>query len=222
MAKTKKAETWRNRIVGHGFEDPRALLANPKNWRIHPENQREALAGALDAVGWVDEITVNRRTGFVLDGHARAALAIERGEIKVPTRYVDLSEAEEALMLAAKDPMAGLAIADQQKLNDLLGDVDVTNRALDQMLSSLLEETTAGTLVDEPEDTGGDGRGQLDRSGQIRPVLYADQIALFEQAIRLTGQRNRGKAIMAICQAYVDQYEEAAGQFNLPREGAIA
>jgi type V secretory pathway adhesin AidA len=34
---------WRNRIVGSGTEDPEKLLANPKNWRIHPKAQREAL-----------------------------------------------------------------------------------------------------------------------------------------------------------------------------------
>ena len=37
---------WKNRIVGHGEESPEQLLANPKNWRTHPKEQREALAGA--------------------------------------------------------------------------------------------------------------------------------------------------------------------------------
>jgi hypothetical protein len=44
---------WRNRITGSGEEAPDQLLANPANWRIHPKAQQDALAGALDAVGWV-------------------------------------------------------------------------------------------------------------------------------------------------------------------------
>ena len=46
------APTWRNRITGSGEEAPDQLLANPANWRIHPKAQQDALAGALDAVGW--------------------------------------------------------------------------------------------------------------------------------------------------------------------------
>jgi len=57
---------WRNRIVGSGEEAPDQLLVNPGNWRLHPRNQQAALAGALDTVGWVQQILVNQRTGFVV------------------------------------------------------------------------------------------------------------------------------------------------------------
>jgi hypothetical protein len=88
---------WRNRITGSGQEAPDQLLANPANWRIHPKAQQDALAGALDQVGWVQQVLVNRRTGFVVDGHTRFALALRRGEPTVPVLYVDLDPAEEAL-----------------------------------------------------------------------------------------------------------------------------
>jgi hypothetical protein len=99
------ANTWRNRIVGSGEEAPDQLLANPANRRIHPKAQQDALAGALDAVGWVQQVLVNRRTGFVVDGHARVALALSRGEATVPVLYVDLAPEEEALVLATLDPI---------------------------------------------------------------------------------------------------------------------
>ena len=70
--------TWRNRIVGSGEEQPDQLLANPANWRIHPKAQQQALAGSLDVVGWVAPVLVNRRTGYVVDGHARVALEVVR------------------------------------------------------------------------------------------------------------------------------------------------
>src|SRR3972149_521978 len=100
---------WGNRIVGAGEEAPDQLLANPGNWRLHPRNQQAALAGALDTVGWVQQVMVNRRTGFVVDGHARVALAISRNEPSVPVLYVDLSPDEEALVLATLDPLSAMA-----------------------------------------------------------------------------------------------------------------
>ncbi len=70
-----RGPVWRSRIVGSGEEAPDQLLANPANWRVHPEAQQDALAGLLGQVGWVQQILVNRRTGHVVDGHLRVALA---------------------------------------------------------------------------------------------------------------------------------------------------
>ena len=78
MNKPTKTE-WRNRIIGTGMEDAEQLLANPKNWRVHPKAQQTALEGALNEIGWVQNVIVNQRTGFVVDGHARIALAISKG-----------------------------------------------------------------------------------------------------------------------------------------------
>jgi DNA modification methylase len=120
---------WRNRIVGHGEELASQLLANPKNWRLHPTNQRAALEGVLKEVGWVQEVIVNRRTGFVVDGHLRAAMAISAGE-KVPIVFVDLSEEEEALILATLDPLSAMAASDQKAFEGLVGGLDQAYKAL--------------------------------------------------------------------------------------------
>ena len=101
---------WRNRIVGHGEVEAESLLANPRNWRIHPKNQVDALAGVLAEVGWVQDVIVNQRSGFVVDGHARVALAIKAKE-KVPVLYVELDEREEAIILATIDPLSAMAAA---------------------------------------------------------------------------------------------------------------
>ncbi len=129
------APTWRNRITGSGEEAPDQLLANPANWRIHPKAQQDALAGALDAVGWVQQVLVNRRSGFVVDGHARVALALTRGEVTVPVLYVDLDPAEEALVLATLDPIGAMAGRDEDKLRALLADVTVDDAGLSPSLA---------------------------------------------------------------------------------------
>ncbi len=63
---------------------------------------------------------MNRCSGFVVDGHARVALALARGEATVPVLYVDLDPAEEALVLATLDPIGAMAGRDDEKLRTLL------------------------------------------------------------------------------------------------------
>jgi len=125
---------WKNRIVGHGEEAPDQLLANPHNWRIHPGFQQEALAAVLDEVGWVQEVIVNRTTGHLVDGHLRVQLAMRRDEKTIPVKYVELSEAEEQMILAMLDPIGAMAAADREKLEELLSIVQSSNEQVQQML----------------------------------------------------------------------------------------
>src|SRR5579871_1619166 len=123
------ARKWRNRIVGHSEQDPEQLIANPRNWRIHPKAQQDALNGVLSTVGWVQDVIVNQRTGFVVDGHARVAMAITAGE-RVPVVYVDLSEEEEGLILATFDPISAMAAKDSEIFDDLVKGMDESFKAL--------------------------------------------------------------------------------------------
>lgn len=140
------AKSWQNRIVGEGEESPDQLLANPANWRRHPAEQREALRGILREVGWVQRIVVNKRSGFVIDGHARIEEAISNGESKVPVVYVDLSPAEESLVLAVLDPIGAMATRDQEALDALLDEAKSREPGLQALLDQLAGlEPEAGT-----------------------------------------------------------------------------
>ena len=139
---------WESRIVGHGEAAPADLVGNPRNWRTHPKAQRDALAGVLDQVGWVQDVIVNRRTGYLVDGHARVAVAAQRGEPSVPVVYVDLSEDEELLILATLDPLAAMAEADTEVLADLLAAVTSEDAALTSMLDALAKAEGIDTAVE--------------------------------------------------------------------------
>lgn len=120
QASTTDASAWRSRIVGAADASPADLNANPANWRLHPIAQEQAMGAVLDQVGWVQQVIVNRTTGRLVDGHLRLSLALARGEASIPVVYVELTEEEEALVLASFDPITGMAIADEEKIQALL------------------------------------------------------------------------------------------------------
>lgn len=145
--------SWRNRIVAHEDVAPDQLLANPRNWRIHPRAQRAALAGLLREVGWVQEVIVNRRTGFVVDGHLRVALALAEGQPRVPVKYVELTEAEEALVLATLDPLAALAQTDATQVDALLREVHTAEADVQALLTELARPSSAPSGGEGPVQT---------------------------------------------------------------------
>jgi DNA modification methylase len=157
-AKAAPVAPWRSRIVGQGSEAPDQLVANPRNWRTHPGPQRDALRGSLAQVGWVQQVLVNRRTGFVIDGHARVEEAISRGEPTVPVLYVDLSEDEEALVLATLDPIGAMAEQSTERLEALLAEITVDDAGLGALLDGMRPPKPGLTDPDElpPEPNAAD------------------------------------------------------------------
>lgn len=129
-----------NRIIGSGIEQTDQLLANPRNWRVHYESQQQALAGAIDEVGFIRSVTVNKTTGAIVDGHLRVILALRSGVAELPVEYVELSEEEEAKALLMLDPIAAMAAADRAKLADLLGMVNSDDARVQAMLAELAEK----------------------------------------------------------------------------------
>jgi hypothetical protein len=128
---------WRNRIVGEGEQQASQFIANPNNWRTHPQSQRDAMRGALNEVGWVQRVIVNRRTGYLIDGHERVWEALQNGDANVPFVEVDLDEAEEAYVLATLDPIGAMAQADAAKLDELLREVQSGEAGVQAMLEQI-------------------------------------------------------------------------------------
>lgn len=155
---------FRNRIVGHDLVDPKTLTPNALNFRTHPERQSAATEGSLKTVGWVDELLINLRTGeewppdernvpTLVNGHDRRKIAVKAGITAVPARYVDLTPAEEKLVLASFDAITNLAEMDEKILADLLQEVELTpveDPGLAALLESLAEDAGLVVETDEP------------------------------------------------------------------------
>jgi len=148
---------WENRITRYGEAAPDQLLANDKNWRTHPQAQQDALEGALRKVGIVQNVVVNERSGKMIDGHLRVQMAINSGQPTVPITYVDLSNEEEALILATIDPVTGLAGTDQKLLDSLITDIRLSDigmelgMGLNDLLNSLSPDPSLAAMEGEDE-----------------------------------------------------------------------
>lgn len=143
---------WTKKIVGAADVPPGDLVAHDKNWRSHPDAQKQSLQGAIDDIGYIRSVTVNKRSGRILDGHLRVKLALETGQETIPVEYVDLTEAEEALALASIDPLAALAEANRDRLAELLQEVRAKSPALTDMLTDLAKKQGVMANPKEVED----------------------------------------------------------------------
>lgn len=132
---------WRNRIISSGVKPASDFLAHELNWKIHPKNQQDGISGSLESVGWFKSVVESARSGKLLDGHARIMLALQKGdETPVPYEIVDVTEEEEAIILATLDPLASLAVADKEKLDALLREMPAAmDTRLQEMLTGLAD-----------------------------------------------------------------------------------
>jgi|LULM01.1.fsa_nt_gb hypothetical protein len=140
------------------------LRANPKNWRTHPQTQREGLQAVLGRIGYADAV-IARETGEgleLIDGHLR----VEESEgAVVPVLIVDLNDQEADEVLATLDPLTLLAGRDTEQLKTLLQSLETDNGlgVLIQDISDtynislveLLEQPTAADFAELPQTWGG-------------------------------------------------------------------
>jgi hypothetical protein len=151
---------FKNRIIESGIEKLDNILFNPRNWRIHPMNQQNALKGILEEVGYVQEVIINKRTGHLVDGHLRCQLAAREGEKEIPVKYVDLSEEEEILVLSTIDPIGAMATTDKEKLDELFRDIHSDNENVQKLLTEI--GVNEGIVPPDFEPVGIDQQGRLD------------------------------------------------------------
>ena len=168
-----------NRIIGHGEEQVDQLLANPLNFRLHPDNQQQALAGAIDDIGFIRSVTVNQRTGRVVDGHLRVTLAARSGVESLPVEYVDLSEAEEAQALLSLDPIAAMAASDKAKLEELMASVQSDDERVQAMMAEMGEKLSGFQF--DPDTLVDSFSGAVDGDSEYGSVTLTDKRDIIEE-----------------------------------------
>lgn len=141
------------------------LKPNPRNWRMHPEAQKEAMAGVLTEIGYADACLARELPDGSLelvDGHLRAGLDPDQ---KVPVLILDLDEDEATKLLTVLDPLASMAEADEEALASLLAEIETESAGLEAMLAELAAEH--GIEGDEPAVVE-EVEPQIDRAAELQ------------------------------------------------------
>ncbi len=127
------------------------LRPNPRNWRTHPDAQRDALRGALAEIGFATALVARELEDGSLelvDGHLRAETT---PDAVVPVLVLDVTADEAAKLLLTLDPLSALAGTDREQLAELLSTTNFANPQLDELLAGLAEESAAiEAALDEP------------------------------------------------------------------------
>ena len=129
------------------------LVPNPRNWRCHPDRQRDALRGVLAEVGYADALLARELPDGrleLIDGHLRAETT---PDVVVPVLVLDVTEEESIKILLTHDPLTDMAEADVEKFAELLGDCDIKNPGVMRMLADMDDAMRqANESFDDPTD----------------------------------------------------------------------
>ncbi|RIK71854.1 MAG: hypothetical protein DCC67_20085 [Planctomycetota bacterium] len=166
------------------------LRPNPRNWRTHPEAQRNALRGVLAEIGFADALLARELDDgslMLVDGHLRAETA---PDAVVPVLVLDVSEQEADKILLTLDPLAGLAGVETIRLAELLESVEFSSDGVTPLLDELARSAGAAEIeIDAAAD-----RPEIDVPQSYQLVVdcqdEAEQEALFSR-LRAEGYRCR-------------------------------
>jgi hypothetical protein len=191
---------------------------DPKNARRHPERNKAMIRQSLEEVGPFRSIGVDG------DGIVRAGNGVYEQAQSLGLKVREVEAAPDELIAVRRPDLRGeqaerAALWDNRSNETSEWDASIlSGYDLDDMFNEgEQDEIRALAESTQMRDAGDSSRILGEPTKQIKPVLYLDEIATFEQAIRLTGERNRGKALLAICQEYIDQHGEGdtKGQLDL-------
>src|SRR5882724_6891466 len=132
------------------------LRPNPRNWRTHGEEQRNALQGLLAEVGYAGALLareLNDGTLMLIDGHLRAETTPDS---IVPVLVLDVDETEADKILLTHDPLASMATVSEENLQELLAEVQTESAAVRSMLDTLSPSgpgSAGGSVPAPPEVT---------------------------------------------------------------------
>lgn len=169
------------------------LVPCPRNWRTHPEEQREALRGLLAEIGFADACLVREMDDgrlMLVDGHLRSEMVPDS---QVPCLVLDLTEAEADKLLLTLDPLASMAGADKEKLKFLIQTVSTNYDGVKDLVDGLAKKNK----IDLPNEDPGAVAADLLNAWAIIVNCDSEQQQL-EALERLTAAGMRCQALVVM------------------------
>lgn len=172
----------RNRIVEHVRIRAGELVPHPYNYRRHPAGQRAALAASLQEVGFARSLLGHRLPDGriqLIDGHLRRDLD---PDLEVTVEVLDVSAEEAHKLLLTMDPLAAMAEADAEVVQELRRITEADAQALNDLWDQLAARDE--TALPPPAEPGTPDRFLIliecrDEAQQVELLerLQADGIA---------------------------------------------
>jgi hypothetical protein len=188
----KTPPQFKNRILSYGTKPADQFLANPKNPRVHPIPQREAMEEALGKVGFIAPV-IETSDGYLLDGHERIYQALLNNS-DVPFVVVDIhsDDADADYALATYDALTALGNYDPVMLDELLQGIDAGEAAIAKMLNNLWDSNTVAVYSDESSGVLPDEKLDIYLNATIKQVVLLFTNEQFDDVIpRLSALRQR-------------------------------
>lgn len=196
--------------------DPRTLVRNPKN----PRRNDAAVPGVARSIqenGFGAPIVARLANRMIIAGDTRWRASVEVLELPlVPVRFLDVTQKQAEVLTVGDNKLGELAEWDDQKLADLLQEMEPAEQLLagfapDDIGDLLAQVATTDELPDlnAPDPT----------HHQITFVLSARQLAQVEAALAqakahglqvVDNENSNGNALAAVCEAYCGQGETVA------------
>ena len=213
----------KDRIVEFTRVPSSQLRPNPKNWRTHPEGQKNGLKTILAEIGIADAVIARQLddgTYELVDGHLRTETL---GDADIPTLVVDLTEEEADTVLATLDPLASMAGSDLPALNNLLANLTQTdNEQLNVLFEDISDTYDLGLLELNEQDTDadyaehdwedGEQRGSLQNASDQKAVVLHLSIdeydEFYEKAFELGDKWNLDNLADVVMKTVVEAYNK--------------
>ena len=165
------------------------LRANPKNWRMHPVGQREAMQGVLTEIGYADALIARECADgslMLIDGHLRAETTPDQ---MVPVLVLDVTESEADKLLLTLDPLAGMAETNEELLAQLAAQTDIDSEAVRAMVAAL---PVSGNNLVEGWGKTADNMADKPKNVVASVMLFVGELCAFESrlgSVALPGER---------------------------------
>lgn len=188
------------------FINPEDVQDNNLNWKTHPAEQTRAIESVIyseEGVGWAGAVLVNNRKvqdGWaqaeavmtLIDGHERRAVAMKQGG-QMPALIGSWSPEKERLILASSDPIGQMAVANANRLSQILEGIKSDDDGIGKVLGMLSEKYDLDNLVKEtisaarPEELEAPPP-KVERQEPFMQQLFYEDEEIFNQFLRMVEQ----------------------------------
>ena len=189
---------------------------DPENARRHGKENRQLIRASLEELGAGRSILVGK-DGVVLAGNATYQEASEAG-----FEILEVHTKPNQLVAVVREDLEGRAAVRMGLLDNQASDrSEFDPETLLSLVEKYGEETVVQGIFDpgewaelseaagieiKPGDNAIGRPATLPKAKQIKPVISAEEVAIFERALRLTGLPNRARALMRVCEEFVSRH----------------